>query len=65
MQNLFFINLYYVNMDVICVFILFKHKCCAHCLYVNVICYLYCFNMNVVCLFMLFKHKNHILYFHI
>jgi hypothetical protein len=42
-MNYFFIGLYCIDMDIICLFILFKHECHAHCLNTNVICYLYTF----------------------
>jgi hypothetical protein len=45
-SNLFFIGLYCIDMDIICLFILFKHECHAHCLDTNVICYLYTFEHN-------------------
>ncbi len=45
MQNLLFIGLYGINMNVIRVFVLFEHWYCAHCL-----------DMNVICLFVSFKH---------
>ncbi len=43
---LFFISLYGIDMNVIHLFVLFEHQCCAHYL-----------NTNVVCLFILFKHE--------
>jgi hypothetical protein len=45
-QNLFFISSYGIDTNVIHLFVLFKHWCCAHCL-----------NMNAICLFILFKYK--------
>jgi hypothetical protein len=47
-QNLFFIGLDGIDLDVIHLFELFKHQCYAHCL-----------NIDVVCLYMLFTHKSH------
>jgi hypothetical protein len=54
-QNLFFIGSYEIDMDVIHLFVLFKHRCHVHCLDTNVICML---DMNVVCLFVLFTYKS-------
>jgi hypothetical protein len=45
-------------MNVIHLFVLFKHRYHAHYLDMNVICYSYCLDMDVVCLFMLFTHEN-------
>jgi hypothetical protein len=44
-QNLLFIGLYGIDMDVIHLLVLFEHQCCAHCL-----------DMNVIWLSILFKH---------
>jgi len=46
MWNLFFINPYGINIDVIHLLVLFKYWCRVHCL-----------DMNVICLFVLFKHE--------
>jgi hypothetical protein len=46
-QNLVFIGLYGINMDVIHLFVLFEHRCHVHCL-----------DTNVVCLFILFTHES-------
>jgi hypothetical protein len=54
MRNLLFIGFYGINMNVIHLFVLFKHRCCVHCL-----------DTNFVCLFVLFTHKNHAHNFHI
>ncbi len=43
---LFSIGLYYLNMNVIHLFVLFKHRYHAHCL-----------EMDNVCLFILYRHK--------
>ncbi len=45
-QILFFISAYGIDIDVIHLFVLFKHSCCVHYL-----------NINVICLFIFFKHK--------
>jgi len=45
MQNLLFISLYGIDMDVIHLLVMFELRCHAHCL-----------NTNVICLFILFKH---------
>jgi hypothetical protein len=45
MQNLLFIGSYGIDMNVIHLFIFFKHWCHAHCL-----------TTNVICLFVLFTH---------
>jgi hypothetical protein len=44
-QNLLFISSYGIDMNVIHLFVLFEHWCCAH-----------FFDMNVICLFVLFTH---------
>jgi len=44
-QNMFFIGSYGINTNVIHLFVLFKHWCCAHCL-----------DMSVICMFISFKH---------
>jgi hypothetical protein len=44
MQNLLFIGLYEIDMNIIHLFISFEHQCHVHCL-----------DMNVICLFMLFQ----------
>jgi hypothetical protein len=46
-QNLFFIGLYVIDIDVIHLFVLFEYQCFAHCL-----------NTNIIRLFVLFKHKR-------
>jgi hypothetical protein len=45
-QNLFFIGLYRIDMNVIHLLILFEYWCCVH-----------CFNTNIIYLFILFKHR--------
>jgi hypothetical protein len=57
-QNLFFIGLCEIDTNVIHLFILFEHQCCAYCLNTNVI-RIFILNMDVVCLFMLFTHRSH------
>jgi hypothetical protein len=56
-QNLFLIGLCGVDTNVIHLFVLFEHQCCAYCLNTNVIRILI-LNMDVVCLFMLFTHRS-------
>jgi hypothetical protein len=46
LQNLFFIDLYRIDTNVINLFILFEYWCHVHCL-----------NMNVICLFVFFRHR--------
>ncbi len=57
-QNLFLIGSYEINTNVIHLFVLFEHQCCAHCLNMNVIYLFILFKYKVVCLFVLFKHEN-------
>jgi hypothetical protein len=45
-QNLFFIGSYCLNVNVVHLFTLSKHKCNGHYL-----------NMNVICLFILYRHR--------
>jgi len=45
-QNLFFISLYGIDIDLINLFVLFKHQCYTHYL-----------NTNVICLIILLKHE--------
>jgi hypothetical protein len=45
-QNLLIIGSYGINTNIIHLFVLFEHRCCAHYL-----------NMNVICLFVLFRLK--------
>jgi hypothetical protein len=45
-QNLLFIGLYGINMNVTHLLVLFEHQRLVHCL-----------NINIICLFILFKQK--------
>jgi hypothetical protein len=45
-QNLLFIGLYEINVNVIHLLVLFEHRCYVHCL-----------DTNVICMFVLFRHK--------
>jgi hypothetical protein len=58
MQDLLFIGLYKVDMNVIHLFVLFEHKYCVHCLDTNFNAYLYYLNTDVVCIFVLFTPKS-------
>jgi hypothetical protein len=46
MQNLLFIGLYGIDMNVIHLLVLFEHQCLVRCL-----------DTNGICMFVLFKHK--------
>jgi hypothetical protein len=56
-QNLFFMGFCGINIDVIHLFVLFEHQCCAYCLNTNVIC-IFILNMDVIHLFMWLTHKS-------
>jgi hypothetical protein len=55
MRTLLFIGLYGIDTNVIHLFVLFEHQCCAHCSDTNVDVYLCCLRRKVVHMIFVFK----------
>ncbi len=57
--NLFSIGLYYLNMNVIHLFVLFRHRYHAHCLEMDNVCLFILYRHSVVCMTFLFNNTWH------